>query len=141
MNVPFCWIHYCQVPVNKDTGEPTTECWLMKTPMFDRLKGACVVSVLNEALLTDQEHRAIEKLGEVAGLMNGGLAADVNEWVDKIHQLQHTIMSQAAARAYPKRYRLFGKRAEEERVLVPTTIAGSRCAAHGIVGCCQTIGH
>lgn len=33
---------------------------------------------------------------------------DLSEAVDKIHQLQHTVMAQAAARAYPHLFRLLG---------------------------------
>jgi len=34
--------------------------------------------------------------------------ADLHEAVQHIHALQHAIMSQAAARAYPERFRLLG---------------------------------
>ena len=44
-------------------------------------------------------------------------AGDVNEFVDAIHDIQRMIMSQAAARAYPDRYRLLGwSVGEPERV-------------------------
>jgi hypothetical protein len=34
---------------------------------------------------------------------------DVREFVDKVHQIQAVIMSQAAGRAHPDRYRLLGE--------------------------------
>jgi hypothetical protein len=65
-------------------------------------------------LLTDIEHELIIKLGECANIFCNQIAwADVeddkNEFIDKIHQLQHTVLAQAGARAYPDRYRLAGR--------------------------------
>lgn len=34
---------------------------------------------------------------------------DLNEFAAHIHSIQHTIMSQAAARAHPDRFRLLGE--------------------------------
>ena len=66
-------------------------------------------------LLTDAEHGLIVRIGECAcafaSIINDGamLGYDSREFSDKIHQLQHMVMSQAAARAYPDRYRLLGE--------------------------------
>lgn len=65
-------------------------------------------------LLTDDEHKAIELAGELWGLLcrivghGRSAAADLSEACTHIHALQHAIMAQAAARAYPDRYRLLG---------------------------------
>lgn len=65
-------------------------------------------------LLTDDEHAAIHQAGELANLIcrivgDGETAeADRNEAVTAIHHIQRMIAAQAAARAYPDRYRLLG---------------------------------
>ena len=66
-------------------------------------------------LLTDDEHELIDMLGKCANLFgrvigNGPTrAADTSEMVAPIHVLQQAVMSQAAARAYPTKYRLLGQ--------------------------------
>ena len=88
--------------------------WLAVTDAARKHLSECGRSLADDPqaeLLTDREHQTVEKLGEVAVLLRdimGGADDDVAEWVDKIHQLQHMVLSQAAARAYPDRYRLFG---------------------------------
>ncbi len=66
-------------------------------------------------LLTTAEHEALDLTGRLAraiGTVIGGggapAAADFREAVAHIHALQQMIMAQAAARAYPDRYRLLG---------------------------------
>lgn len=66
--------------------------------------------------LTDAEHRVVDLLGEAAGLFASSVcgtgatrAADLAEFVGRIHDLQHAVMSQAAARAHPELYRLLGE--------------------------------
>jgi hypothetical protein len=66
--------------------------------------------------LTDAEHAAMDLLAETARAMgavigDGGhqAANDMREVVLHIHALQNMILSQAAARAYPDRYRLLGQ--------------------------------
>jgi hypothetical protein len=66
-------------------------------------------------LLTDAEFEAMEHLISFVNVMaervvgNGPTrGADLNEIVDKVHQLQAGIMAQAAARAYPDEFRLLG---------------------------------
>jgi hypothetical protein len=65
-------------------------------------------------LLTEAEHRAIDytaalwhELGEIVG-PGPSRAVDLRELVVHIHAIQHAVMSQAAARAYPDRFRLLG---------------------------------
>jgi hypothetical protein len=68
-----------------------------------------------DALLTPAEHHLIKLLGECwtrySRIVGDGptRAADSNEFVTKIHDLQHAVMAQAAARAYPDEYRLVGE--------------------------------
>ena len=67
-------------------------------------------------LLTDDEKLALELLSKASGVIrrvignaNPAIAgADWAEAAADIHHLQHTIMAQAAARAYPDRFRLLG---------------------------------
>lgn len=65
--------------------------------------------------LTDDEHRAIELAGELADLVRqiiGDGPQAGNDWDElcaPIHLVQRTIGAQAAARAYPDRYRLLGQ--------------------------------
>ena len=71
--------------------------------------------VSGEHLLTEAEQRAMDLTAELAGLLIGDVIGagasrhgDVSEMVAHIHGIQHAIMAQAAARAYPDRYRLLG---------------------------------
>jgi sugar (pentulose or hexulose) kinase len=66
-------------------------------------------------LLTQAEHRLITMLGEAMTVYAQEVVAsgsqrthDVNEFATGVHVLQHAVMSQAAARAYPGLYRLAG---------------------------------
>lgn len=74
--------------------------------------------------LSDDEHRAIELLGEVATIFatrivskrvdadridDGTRASDLAEFVYHVHNAQRMIAAQAAAREYPKLYRLLGE--------------------------------
>lgn len=68
--------------------------------------------------LTDHEHRALDLTAELTNLVTGRIIGgtsvtqprigDVGEFVGHIHAIQHMILAQAAARAYPERYRLLG---------------------------------
>lgn len=66
-------------------------------------------------LLTDHERLAIMHLTQFANLMpviiGNGITRqqDSREVAEKIHGLQHMIMAQAAARAYPDEFRLLGE--------------------------------
>ena len=65
-------------------------------------------------LLTPDEFEAMDLLGQAANAMrrvigDGDQAAhDWSEAADKIHQLQSSVMAQAAARAYPDKFRPLG---------------------------------
>lgn len=65
-------------------------------------------------LLTEDEKRAIELAGECASLIfkiikeNGGFEHDADEICTAVHVLQRFVMSNAAARAYPGKYRMLG---------------------------------
>lgn len=66
-------------------------------------------------LLTTAELEAVDKISEayraVSFLMGteASRAGDVAELVFHIHALQNMVLAQAAARAYPRRFRLLGK--------------------------------
>jgi hypothetical protein len=66
--------------------------------------------------LTSEEQHCMRMLSEVADLMSRIIghdttrAGDWNEAATHIHNLQHMVMAQAAARAYPDTYRLLGER-------------------------------
>lgn len=64
-------------------------------------------------LLTELEHSTIALLGmvfsnivRIAG--DSKVPGDLEEAASRIHDLQHMVMANAAARAYPDRYRLIG---------------------------------
>jgi hypothetical protein len=65
-------------------------------------------------LLTAEEHEAIDLTGQLAILMGRIVGegptrtGDLNEVVQRIQAIQQMILAQAAARAYPDRYRLLG---------------------------------
>lgn len=68
--------------------------------------------------MTAAEHRAMDLTAELVNVLvqevigdGPGRTGDVNEVVHHVHSLQRLIMSQAAGRAYPHRYRLLGGRA------------------------------
>lgn len=68
-----------------------------------------------EELLTEAEHRAMALTVELVNLLAREVVADgrsrtgdINEFVGHVHGIQQAILSQAAARAYPDRYRLLG---------------------------------
>lgn len=66
-------------------------------------------------LLTQAEHRAMDLTVELANLLLGEVIgqgrtaeADSCELAIHIHGIQRSILAQAAARAYPDKYRLLG---------------------------------
>lgn len=66
-------------------------------------------------LLTDAEQRAMDLTADLMKLLSSKIISsgptrsqDLNEAALRIHAIQHMIMSQAAARAYPDTYRLLG---------------------------------
>jgi hypothetical protein len=66
-------------------------------------------------LLTEDEHLALELTGQLAGVLarlvgdGDTRTADLAELVAKVHDLQHAVLAQAAARACPGQYRLLGE--------------------------------
>lgn len=65
--------------------------------------------------LTQHEHRAMELTAELWNLICQEIAqdgrsrtGDLGEIANHIHGIQRAILAQAAARAYPDRYRLMG---------------------------------
>lgn len=72
------------------------------------------MSVNDPGLLTEREQDAIDKAGSLWGdlcaIVGEGPTrdADLAELIPHIHAIQHTVMAQAAARAYPDRLRLLG---------------------------------
>lgn len=71
----------------------------------------------DEPLLSAEEMECLDHLAKAAGLgfriigRDGSCTEqDAGEWAHDIHVLQDRIMSQAAARAYPERFRPLGGR-------------------------------
>lgn len=66
-------------------------------------------------LLTEDEHYAMGLTGELADTLGRIVGADITRQADiaeacsHIHVVQHMILAQAAARAYPEQYRLLGE--------------------------------
>jgi hypothetical protein len=67
-----------------------------------------------EATLTDDEHQAVALTAELWNLLctivddGPSRDGDLAELCHHIHAIQRTVLAQAAARAYPGRYRLLG---------------------------------
>lgn len=70
---------------------------------------------MTDELLTEDEHRAIALAGELMNLLRSIVGdgphalAELAELVPPVHVIQRAVMKQAAARAYPDRYRLLGQ--------------------------------
>ncbi len=73
-----------------------------------------------EPLLTAEEMAFMRLTADLANSLSnvighgGTRHFDLHEGVDKIHQLQHMVMAQAAARAYPGLFRVLGGVIDEE---------------------------
>lgn len=70
--------------------------------------------------LTDAEHRAMDLTAQLYNLLCRDVIGDgpsrdgdCAELAAEIHTIQHRIMAQAAARAYPDRYRLMGGQVQQ----------------------------
>lgn len=65
-------------------------------------------------LLTPDEHRAVELTAELWNALSAVVGdgptrgRDLQELAAHIHAIQQAVLSHAAARAYPDRYRLLG---------------------------------
>lgn len=71
-------------------------------------------------MLSEHEHKAIRLAGEIYTLMADNVVdhgpnrkADLAELALHVHNIQHMIMAQAAARYFPYQYRLLGKNVEQ----------------------------
>lgn len=70
---------------------------------------------IDPATLTDDERHAIDLTAQLANTIGRIVSdgptrnADLAELVHHIHAIQHTVMAQAAARAYPSTFRLLGE--------------------------------
>jgi hypothetical protein len=68
-----------------------------------------------EASLTEDEQSAldltVQLVDMLAGIVGEGptRAGDLNELLGHVHGIQNAVMAQAAARAYPGRFRLLGQ--------------------------------
>ena len=66
-------------------------------------------------LLTDDEHAALELSGKLADALccvvgrGRSREEDLRELLAHVHAIQNAVLAQAAARAYPDRYRLIGE--------------------------------
>lgn len=71
-------------------------------------------AIESDALLTDFERAAIRKAGDLWGdlcaVVDDGPTrdADLRELIVHVHAIQHAVMAQAAARAYPNELRRLG---------------------------------
>lgn len=69
---------------------------------------------MTDELLTAAEHDAVAMAGELWNLLTCIVAdgparqGDLHELIGHIHAIQHAVLKQAAARAYPDLYRLLG---------------------------------
>ena len=70
---------------------------------------------MSDELLTDAEHRAMDLTVDLWNLIAREIvghgparAGDLAEMCSDVHGIQERILAQAAARAYPDRYRLLG---------------------------------
>jgi hypothetical protein len=88
-----------------------------------------------QAALTDDEHAAVRAAGDLWGLLvavtgdGPSREGDLAELVGHIHAIQNAVLAQAAARAYPDRYRLMGGPPVTERTLNAATVPDMRRAA------------
>lgn len=77
-------------------------------------------TIQRDELLTPAELRAMDLTAELANQLaaitgeRSTRGSDVAELVHHIHVIQHAVMAQAAARAYPDRFRPLGGRVESE---------------------------
>ena len=72
--------------------------------------------------LTDAEHKVVSLLAGAMSTYATEVVAhgptrshDLDEFAARIHDLQHAVMAQAAARAYPDLYRLAGSTLREDQ--------------------------
>lgn len=68
-------------------------------------------------MLTDAELKALELIADASNLVVTSVIghgptrdADVAEFIGHVHAIQHMIAANAAARQYPQRFRLLGRK-------------------------------
>ena len=72
------------------------------------------MATVSEGLLTDDEHKVVRLAGDlwnqIVRMIPDGPTRDddLHELIVHVHAIQHAIMANAAARAYPETYRLLG---------------------------------
>jgi|SRR5579863_5468590 len=93
-------------------------------------------------LLTPDEHAVLDITRMLAQAMAVVVAgdspltrADWAEFSGHLHAIQHMVMAQAAGRAYPDRYRLFGE--DGHSGTARPRVAGKRDGCHGACSNCQ----
>lgn len=101
-------------------SEPDVRGQDIPTPHLDGVGRPLPGMEQHQELLTKREKRLVDELGgwfiELCGLINENgdlesvMSADKQEAATHVHALQNMILAQAAARAYPRRYRLIGRR-------------------------------
>lgn len=75
---------------------------------------------MSKELLNDDEQLAMQQAAELwntlCRVVGDGVTrnADLRELMGHIHGIQHAVMAQAAARAYPDDYRLLGQQIGDE---------------------------
>lgn len=87
------------------------------------LAGQAAARGHTETPLTADEHRFMDLTADLANLLarivghESSRAGDLNEAVAHIHALQAMVLAQAAARAYPDRYRLLGGTITDDKTI------------------------
>lgn len=82
-----------------------------------------------ETLLTGAEHAVIRQAGDLytaaCAVVGDGPTrdADLAELIAHVHAIQHTVMAQAASRAYPEEYRLLGGMVEPPKSYAEEVLA------------------
>ncbi len=65
--------------------------------------------------MTEKEHQAVRMAADLYNLLHDIVGtdlsreADMKELATHIHAIQNAVLAQAAARAYPSKYRLLGR--------------------------------
>lgn len=99
--------YWSMVPTNPDNGPiPQPVTWFVTAAQFSDID--------NGPMLSDDEREALSltaKLAQVCMKVIGKGPSAEHDWAEmahRIHDIQHALMSNAAARAYPDTFRLLG---------------------------------
>lgn len=97
-----------------------------------------------DELLTDDEHEAMRLSAALANLLHRicGATPDWTEAAYRIHGIQHMVMAQAAARAYPDLYRRLGSTIDTPEEPPKIIYLVTPCESHEdqLAGACLTCG-